>query len=89
MMNDILPEGSRPLILDVRQNGSRPLRIHRRTLDSPAVEHSTGGLQEILCGEIDALLTAVTEIGETVGVPTPNTDALLGMVRVFQEAHHG
>ena len=39
--------------------------------------------------EIDALLTAVTEIGETVGVPTPNTDALLGLVRVFEEAHHG
>jgi len=39
--------------------------------------------------EIDALLTAVTEIGERVGVPTPNTDALLGLVRVFEEAHHG
>jgi 2-dehydropantoate 2-reductase len=39
--------------------------------------------------EIDALLTAVTEIGERVGVPTPNTDALLGLVRVFGEAHHG
>jgi 2-dehydropantoate 2-reductase len=39
--------------------------------------------------EIDALLTAVTEIGERVCVPTPNTDALLGLVRVFEEAHHG
>jgi len=39
--------------------------------------------------EIDALLTAVTEIGEKVGMPTPNTDALLGLVRVFAEAHHG
>jgi 2-dehydropantoate 2-reductase len=39
--------------------------------------------------EIDALLTAVTEIGGKVGVPTPNTDALLGLVRVFEEAHHG
>ena len=39
--------------------------------------------------EIDALLTAVTEIGAKVGVPTPNTDALLGLVRVFEEAHHG
>ncbi len=33
--------------------------------------------------EIDALLTAVSEIGRWVGVPTPNTDALLGLVRVF------
>jgi 2-dehydropantoate 2-reductase len=39
--------------------------------------------------EIDALVTAVTEIGAKVGVPTPHTDALLGMVRVFEEAHHG
>jgi 2-dehydropantoate 2-reductase len=39
--------------------------------------------------EIDALLTAVTEIGERIGVPTPNTDALLGLLRVFAEAHHG
>ena len=39
--------------------------------------------------EIDALLTSVTEIGGKVGVPTPHTDALLGMVRVFQEAHRG
>jgi ketopantoate reductase len=38
---------------------------------------------------IGARLTAVTEIGERVGVPTPNTDALLGLVRVFAEAHHG
>jgi 2-dehydropantoate 2-reductase len=39
--------------------------------------------------EIDALLTAVTEIGAKVGVPTSNTDALLGLVRVFEEARHG
>ena len=39
--------------------------------------------------EIDALLTAVTEIGAHVGVPTPNTDALLGLVRVFEGAQHG
>ena len=32
---------------------------------------------------IDALLTAVSEIGERVGVPTPSTDALLGLTRVF------
>jgi len=31
----------------------------------------------------------VTEIGERVGVPTPSTDALLGLVRVFSEARSG
>ena len=52
----------------------------------------TSMLQDVEAGrplEIDTLLTAVTEIGERVGVPTPNTDALLGLVRVFEEAHHG
>jgi 2-dehydropantoate 2-reductase len=52
----------------------------------------TSMLQDAQAGrplEIDALLTAVTEIGGKVGVPTPNTDALLGLVRVFEEAHHG
>lgn len=52
----------------------------------------TSMLQDVEAGrplEIDALLTAVTEIGERVGVPTPSTDALLGLVRVFAEAHGG
>jgi len=52
----------------------------------------TSMLQDVEAGrplEIDALLTAVTEIGERVGVPTPHTDALLGLVRVFAEVHHG
>jgi 2-dehydropantoate 2-reductase len=52
----------------------------------------TSMLQDAHAGrplEIDALVTAVTEIGAKVGVPTPHTDALLGLVRVFEEAHHG
>ena len=46
----------------------------------------TSMLQDVEGGrplEIDALLTAVSEIGERVGVPTPGTDALLGLTRVF------
>jgi 2-dehydropantoate 2-reductase len=52
----------------------------------------TSMLQDAEAGrplEIDALLTAVTEIGGKVGVPTPSIDALLGLLRVFEEAHHG
>ena len=52
----------------------------------------TSMLQDVEAGrplEIDALLTAVREIGERVGVPTPSTDALLGLVRVFSEARRG
>ena len=52
----------------------------------------TSMLQDAEAGrplEIDALVTAVTEIGGMVGVPTPHTDALLGLIRVYSEAHHG
>jgi 2-dehydropantoate 2-reductase len=43
-------------------------------------------LQDVEAGkplEIDGLLTAVSEIGRRVNVPTPSTDALLGLTRVF------
>jgi len=46
----------------------------------------TSMLQDVEAGkplEIDGLLTAVSEIGRRVGVPTPGTDALLGLTRVF------
>ncbi|HEY0845656.1 MAG TPA: 2-dehydropantoate 2-reductase [Noviherbaspirillum sp.] len=46
----------------------------------------TSMLQDVEAGkplEIDALVTAVHEIGRLVGVPTPNVDALLGLVRLF------
>jgi 2-dehydropantoate 2-reductase len=33
--------------------------------------------------EIDALVGAVHEIGQRVGVETPNIDALLGLVRLM------
>jgi 2-dehydropantoate 2-reductase len=46
----------------------------------------TSMLQDVEAGkplEIDGLLTAVSEIGRRVDVPTPSTDALLGLTRVF------
>lgn len=36
--------------------------------------------------EIDALITAVHEIGRVTGVPTPNIDALLGLIRVYAQS---
>jgi 2-dehydropantoate 2-reductase len=45
----------------------------------------TSMLQDVEAGkplEIDALLTVVHEIGATVGEPTPQIDALLGLVRL-------
>jgi len=46
----------------------------------------TSMLQDVDVGkplEIDGLLTAVSEIGQRVGVATPSTDALLGLTRLF------
>lgn len=46
----------------------------------------TSMLQDVDGGraiELDTLVGAVREIGEAVGVPTPCTDALMGLTRVF------
>src|SRR5206468_3931849 len=46
----------------------------------------TSMLQDAEAGkalEIDALVTVVHELGRLVGVPTPNIDHLLGLVRLF------
>ncbi|WP_284618746.1 2-dehydropantoate 2-reductase [Aquabacterium humicola] len=37
--------------------------------------------------ELDAIVAAVAEIGQRVGVPTPNIDALLGLTRLFGRVH--
>jgi 2-dehydropantoate 2-reductase len=46
----------------------------------------TSMLQDVEAGrpiELDAIVAVVREIGEKVGVPTPNIDALLGLARLF------
>jgi 2-dehydropantoate 2-reductase len=43
-------------------------------------------LQDVDAGrpiELDAIVAVVREIGQKVGVPTPNIDALLGLARLF------
>ena len=37
--------------------------------------------------ELDALVTVVRELGQKTGVPTPFTDALLGLARVHAQVH--
>ena len=65
----------------IRQSGEERNAVTRKL-----GAFKTSMLQDVEAGralEIDALLTAVSEIGERVGVPTPGTDALLGLTRVF------
>ncbi|MCE3272081.1 MAG: panE [Ramlibacter sp.] len=50
----------------------------------------TSMLQDVEAGkpvEIDALVTVVKEMGEMTGVPTPFTDALLGLSRLHARVH--
>ncbi|RJF99870.1 2-dehydropantoate 2-reductase [Noviherbaspirillum saxi] len=50
----------------------------------------TSMLQDAEAGkalEIDALVTAVHEIGKLVNVPTPTIDGLLGLVRLYGRTH--
>ncbi len=50
----------------------------------------TSMLQDVEAGrplELDALVGAVREIGQTLGQPTPNIDILLGLARLFGRVH--
>ena len=52
--------------------------------------HRTSMLQDLEAGkamEIDALVTAVKEMGEIVGVPTPNLNAVLALVQQLGRVH--
>ena len=47
-------------------------------------------LQDVLAGravELDALVASVRELGQLTGVPTPFTDALLGLARLHARVH--
>jgi 2-dehydropantoate 2-reductase len=47
-------------------------------------------LQDVEAGraiELDAIVTAVHEIGQRLGIATPNIDALLGLTRLFGRVH--
>jgi 2-dehydropantoate 2-reductase len=50
----------------------------------------TSMLQDVDAGrpiELDAIVTAVREIGQRVGLPTPQIDVLLGLTRLFGRVH--
>jgi 2-dehydropantoate 2-reductase len=62
----------------------------RHQITSKLGAFKTSMLQDVEAGrpiELDAIVTAVHEIGLRVGVPTPNIDALLGLTRLFARVH--
>lgn len=67
----------------IAQSGANRMEVTRKL-----GAFKTSMLQDAEAGrtlEIDALVTAVHEIGKLVGVPTPTIDGLLGLVRVYAQ----
>ena len=84
------------VMLEAREIGERVgIPIAQQPEDRHQVTRKLGAfktsmLQDVEAGkpvEIDALVTVVKEMGELTGVPTPFTDALLGLARLHARVH--
>ena len=84
------------VMLEAREIGNRiGIPIAQQPEDRHQVTRKLGAfktsmLQDVEAGkpvEIDALVTVVREMGEMTGVPTPFTDALLGLARLHARVH--
>lgn len=84
------------VMLEAREIGARiGIPIAQQPEDRHQVTRKLGAfktsmLQDVEAGkpvEIDALVTAVQEMGRMTGVPTPFTDALLGLSRLHARVH--
>lgn len=84
------------VMLEAREIGARVgLPIAQTPEDRHQVTRKLGAfktsmLQDVEAGkpvEIDALVTVVREMGALTGVPTPFTDALLGLARLHARVH--
>jgi 2-dehydropantoate 2-reductase len=79
------------VMLEAKEIGARiGITIDQRPEDRHAITRKLGAfktsmLQDVEAGkavELDALVSAVRELGQLAGVPTPGTDALLGLARL-------
>jgi 2-dehydropantoate 2-reductase len=84
------------VMLEAREIGARVgIPIAQQPEDRHQVTRKLGAfktsmLQDVEAGkpvEIDALVTVVREMGQMTGVPTPFTDALLGLSRLHARVH--
>jgi 2-dehydropantoate 2-reductase len=97
ILNDELVRGFiSAVMLEAREIGARiGIPIAQQPEDRHQVTRKLGSfkpsmLQDVEAGkpvEIDALVTVVKELGEMTGVPTPFTDALLGLSRLHARVH--
>jgi 2-dehydropantoate 2-reductase len=92
IMDDDLVRGfTARVMLEAREIGARlGISIDQQPEDRHAITRKLGAfktsmLQDVEAGrrvELDALVTVVRELGELTRVPTPFTDALLGLARL-------
>ncbi|HSV58422.1 MAG TPA: 2-dehydropantoate 2-reductase [Variovorax sp.] len=84
------------VMLEAKEIGARiGIPIDQSPQDRHVVTRKLGAfktsmLQDVEAGkavELDALVTVVKELGELTGVPTPYTDALLGLARLHAKVH--
>jgi 2-dehydropantoate 2-reductase len=84
------------VMLEAREIGARiGIPIEQQPEDRHAITRKLGSfktsmLQDVEAGkpvELDALVTVVKELGELTQVPTPFTDALLGLSRLHARVH--
>jgi 2-dehydropantoate 2-reductase len=97
IMDDELVRGFiSAVMLEAREIGARVgIPIAQQPEDRHQVTRKLGAfktsmLQDVEAGkpvEIDALVTVVKEMGQMTGVPTPFTDALLGLARLHARVH--
>ena len=62
----------------------------RHAITAKLGSFKTSMLQDVEAGraiELDALVTAVREIGQRLGMATPHIDTLLGLTRLFGRVH--
>ena len=84
------------VMLEAREIGGRiGIPIEQTPEDRHAVTRKLGAfkpsmLQDVEAGrpvELDTLVSAVRELGELTGIPTPWTDTLLGLARLHARVH--
>jgi len=89
--DDLVREFTTRVMLEAREIGGRiGVPIDQTPEDRHQITRKLGAfrtsmLQDVEAGksvELDAIVTVVTELGRLTGVPTPYTDALLGLARL-------
>ena len=95
VLDDELVRGfATAVMLEAREIGARiGVPIEQTPEDRHAITRKLGAmrpsmLQDVEAGravELDALVAAVRELGQITGVPTPYTDALLGLARLHAQ----